>query len=833
MRTTTSFDELVDVPTEVLVGLLREHGERAQTASRGAPTWRRDMELWRAVLDALAAAADGDRPTELVAATPRWLDRVVTDVLRSAATSRWRGGDFPTIRILERRGLVSPPHDETYVLALVGALGGDPPTSALRADPELLASTIWRIFEVEGGGEVSLAAMDKHTPDDVTWSTTVRTLADAGDLDRDRLLDSTLAALDRDYSAFRAGWFSRLWTSLHPTEDEVAARQGALRPLLRSDVRTTVALAVGQLRVLAAAGRIESVEAAHALRPAVLAPVKGTALATIALLRMLADAARDDVVRAAADALGHPHAGVQQAAATLLTDLGAASVIAEAREHLAPSVAEAFGVATPAAVEPLPADIELSAPLTRTTGAALTESLAALLEGADDPSDLEMVLAGLTAAPDPGLLDPLRARAVKVLTLQPREGTTPAWLRGEIARFVLRGLGAEVDRRPVSHGEYAPTNTSLPVHFLLGRLDEVCAVVRGQAPARALLAAPEHAAGWVHAATLVERLRTTPAPLRLDLVAALLRLHPEGRADALAGASGVVRYALGGDADGADDAADDAWWVAAGRTRSTTEVDPLLLRRGLVGAGVAHPLALQVETAHDWRETGVWPWQLHVADGVSRLEVARPTGVRAAEGWSALDSIDVEAYVAWSATIWPADAEHFLVATAGAVLNAGLVGSEVEHDAVRVLAALGGHPGRLGALATTTLAAGLAAGRPDQRVHAVDAVDRLVRAGRLTPDMLAQGVVAYADATVLTRAAASWKDLATVSPQTSAFVVDTLVAALPGLGTAGVGMHAVLAVLDEELLRVGRPTPAAIQPWLCGFTGSSKAARLAARLAAR
>ena len=77
------------------------------------------------------------------------------------------------------------------------------------------------------------------------------------------------------------------------------------------------------------------------------------------------------------------------------------------------------------------------------------------------------------------------------------------------------------------------------------------------------------------------------------------------------------------------------------------------------------------------------------------------------------------------------------------------------------------------------------------------------------------------------------KDLASISSQASAFVVDTLTATLPHTDRATNGVHAVLAVLEDELLRAGRPTPPTLQPWLRGFAGSSKAARTAARLAAR
>ncbi|KQR11742.1 DUF6493 family protein [Cellulomonas sp. Leaf334] len=855
MRTTTTYDELVDVPTEVIVGLLHEHGERQLAEMRRQeerPSYR-DLFLWRGVLDALAAAAAGERPDDPAVEAPRWLGGLVAARLDEAGRFSHRGGDFTTVRILERRGLVSPPHDDTYALALVGGLGGDPPTTPLRADPELLSTTIWRIFEVEGGGEVSLAAIDKYTSEDVSWATTVRVLIDSGDLDRDRVLDGCLAALDRDFGAFRAGWFSRLWVALTPSDDEAAVRQGALRSLLRSDVKPTVTLAVKELTRLATAGTLDADPTARALSAAVVSPVKGTAVAAVALLTRL-HARGADVVPAASAALTHPHADVQRAAAILLQQAGAGDVVDEARDLLAPSVAVQVTTPVPrsaaGAQASLPVDAAEIPPLVALEGSDLTERLAGLLEDADDIPGIEMVLAGLASTGDPRPLEPLRARATKIARSAPREGTTTAWLRGQVARLILRSLGDDVAALPVSWDDETTTHT-LPVRFLVGRLDEVADIAAGRRPARALLAAPEHATGWIDPGALVDRLLAAPDQVTtFDLVGALLRVHPEGRGEAVvrwaAGAGvppdldHVVRHALGAESAGRPRTSTRAWWVAAARSRSTTEIDPVLLEAGITGAGRAHPLDLRVTTAARSRtyqsfgntsQTYVErSWSIEVVEPVARLVVDEPTGVRREKREWRTDALGE--LVGWIATIWPADAEHLLASLAGPVLDAA-VGGEIEHDAGRVLAALGDHPGRLGHLAGVTLAAGLSAERPVDRVHAVDAVARLVGSGRLTWVQLAEGVTTLGVVATLTRLASSWADLASISPQASTFVVDTLTASLPHTDRTTTGMHAVLAVLEDELLRAGRPTPPDLQPWLREFAGTSKAARTAARLAAR
>ena len=119
--------------------------------------------------------------------------------------------------------------------------------------------------------------------------------------------------------------------------------------------------------------------------------------------------------------------------------------------------------------------------------------------------------------------------------------------------------------------------------FLSARVREVAEAVAVGRPFVSL-AAPTHAGGWIDPAVLVEATRE-PAqpPSTLDLVAAILRLAPDGRDAALASAAGltgesgaVVRYALGGDESIGETA---PWWVAAARVRAPGVDDPAVERR--------------------------------------------------------------------------------------------------------------------------------------------------------------------------------------------------------------------------------------------------------------
>ena len=210
------------------------------------------------------------------------------------------------VRPLVREGLVPRPSTPSYTLSLLGHRRS--PSQLLADDPTLIDDEVWRLFEVEGSGELSLAAHDKYSSASDTWQTALVGLA-ADDLaHRERLLDASLSALARDMAAFRAGWFSRFHEALEPSVDERAARVDAYARLLRSPTRTTVSFAVSAIDRLARAGRLPREGVVERLGPALSA---GPASSARMALRILERAARDDggrssvVARTAADGLAH------------------------------------------------------------------------------------------------------------------------------------------------------------------------------------------------------------------------------------------------------------------------------------------------------------------------------------------------------------------------------------------------------------------------------------------------------------------------------------------------------------------------------------------------
>jgi hypothetical protein len=181
------------------------------------------------------------------------------------------------------------------------------------------------------------------------------------------------------------------------------------------------------------------------------------------------------------------------------------------------------------------------------------------------------------------------------------------------------------------------------------------------------------------------------------------------------------------------------------------------------------------------------------------------------------------------AAVWPHDAEHFLAQTCLTVLESPSW-TETAHDVAGVLDALARHPGRMGVLATHTLAAGVSATQRDHRLHAVDAFVDLVPSGRIAAGDLASAMARYADAWPANRWAESLVAI-THAPNAASSVVDVLTALIPQLLTDHRGLNRLLDLLRDETLRQGiRISDPTLIGWLRQLSGSSAAAKTASQL---
>lgn len=835
------YDALAHVSRSTICGLLDELGTPAWNAPYEY-AWERDRRTWEAVAKALQRSRRRLRRTMPRETPPRWLAPLVRGRLRKLSTNALFYDGFASVRLLERLGFVDLDVDDTYVLAFISGfvpMNGrrDSVAPALRRDPELVDRVLWRLFEVEGGGEVSLTNVDRFGG---CWQQTFLDLIGDGTIPRDRVMSRCLDTLAGDFSTYRASWFSKLYMALDPTLDEMSRHQEAYRLLLRSEVGPTVSLAMKQLGALLRSGRLDATETIPALTPVVLGRAKGSAVAALKMAERLAaddPGLQHQATALAREAVGHPNRDVQAAAVRVLERYGAGAAAVARADELAPSLQRALGITAEERLDtgPPPVAFRASAPMLPSSRDDLLERTAALLEDASNVLEVEAVLAGLASTGPTDALRPLLKRARR-----PGGGpmsTLVAWL-------VRASLGDPVQPTPALPG---------PVAFLVSRFAEVADVLAGKERPRTLLATPDTGEGWVTPTTLVDRLLADPDPLTSDLVAALLRLGPEGRAEALGRArqvpgevGRVLCHALGGEVDAAG-VIRVPWWVASSHARAPLDEDPLLLAHGLDVAGQGRPLTTGLEfttTSGTYVEGGhnrTWThyyWTSTVEQALPGAGHDQPTAHWPEAGpvskhdvglsVLAVADTDLGELVAHLAAIWPHDAEHFLAHTCPVVFYATYPGPW--HDAVRVLEALSHHPGRLGNLAAATIAVGLSAGRPDQRLAAIDAFHDLVGTGRVAPTGLADAMELTAGHCTATRWGASLRD-ASATPMGARAAVATLTSLLPRLQAGHPGLHALLDVLHEESLRHGLPvTDASLRAWLQGFSGSSKAARTARAL---
>lgn len=745
------------------------------------------MRATQTLFLAVATAAEvrkagpwGVPPTQLAIETLKHRPAVVAELVDAIADmppTRWNS-QFAVMRTLAREGVIEPPANPGYILAMINGLARPRGTilEALREDPGLLEYEVWRLFEVEGAGETSLAAHDKYTPEASSWSAALKTLSDEGVLSRARLLDDSLAALTRDFAPFRANWFSRFHEQLAPSVEERRGRESAYVSLLASPVPTTVSFAV---RALLAAGSLSEANfdrLTPALMSKAIATVKGA-------IKLLPRTKRGASLAAAAV----PHA-TRDGQAALLAFVNA----------IGPGLTPAPAAPTPVREFQPRAPATLRGPVE--TAPELIELLATLLEHVEDAHDIECAIDGTSRMCDRDditlrRLDAVARRAAKVQSEMrafagesPRAdiaGLVSAWAAGRVAQVPLVPGVARSRFHMAGRGVPGPRKSVLG--FLSARVLEVAdRAARGQR--QPILSLPTSAGGAIEPEVLAAR--------RNEL--ARLRIKP-AKADAIQAA------------------------LRAG------EVRPLTAVRFRYESPAAKYFELVVEPSHRSQPglddvPGLFAMALSPSDGGA----ADYSGV-GRNGVSGL----AEA-VRWVSTVWPANRELFYAKGAldlrrnvdwweamwhvRCFLEPMLLPSEQIHEIGRLLLALGlaaKDPGEH-SLATDVLINAVGERRVDARLLG-DALGALYSHGEIKGSRIAStlseacrvsGVHADAVATVLGRTVAGLRG---VPPPPD--------------------LHAVLTTLGDALVVQGGPLadPDALA-YLAGIEGTGKAAASARQL---
>ena len=203
---------------------------------------------------------------------------------------------------------MSYPNLQSYLAALPSLVAGGASLHDLYTALRDVEDPSPRVF-VDGldpagrGGEVSLTNVDTYQRD--SWRTAIVELCGDGTLDRARVLRSCLEALDRDYSSYRAGWYSRTYKALQSNAHEAARDQDVLCATLGSRMGASVSLAVSQLAAVQKAKLLDADAFVASCAPA----FTGTKVAAMGGLRRThprghPDGHRD---RASAAVVGHTH----------------------------------------------------------------------------------------------------------------------------------------------------------------------------------------------------------------------------------------------------------------------------------------------------------------------------------------------------------------------------------------------------------------------------------------------------------------------------------------------------------------------------------------------
>lgn len=732
---------------------------------------------------------------------------------------------FVPIRFAELFDGASVEHDDDYVLAMIGALGGrhyqEIRLHMLREDTQLREETFWRIFEVEGGGEISLANIDKFSRAELNWHQTVLLLVAEGTLDRTRVLQSCLQALNRDFSAYRAGWFSRLYTALKPSATEAAMDQDLLRLCLSATVGATVSLAVKHLSVVHKAGALEIDAFVRSCAPA-LTTSKAAALSVLKILDSLMQHATTEqpaILEPVFLALEHPHAEVQRQGMKLLATHGCTQRLGEYRSILAPTIvaeyAQLFGTPQDAAVhgqileidstpaqQPVPFVPEPVIPWNQHDALA---RYALILEDSANAMEVELALAWLAECEQAGeILAPLAKRARKLASddtgqwvaalllaaVDPAHEFLPQRYTRQITMHVVDGKlsTGEGELQALPSEEQ---NTVLP--SLVTRFREVASMLQGKISRRTLLATPTHPHGWIDAQAFLSRVASHGelAMLPADLTQALLRIRRQDQAQIQA-ATGLelpestvsmqlrwrTRESSSKKADGS---AQWVWWdpiVEAGKETPASPLNPALIPS----------TPRQDYPSHDHHLT---------SDLVTaQLGLVNPA--------STLPLVAVGVHIMHSA------------AQEGA-----------EHRAALLLSTLAAHTGLWSSETAQIVALGLSAVQVPHRIQAAELFAAAIPA-RISASDAAAGFSRCAPACLLTRWAAALEDAATLNPGA---VIALLSELLPRLERKTRGMGALLKVLLDESLRSGHVLlNGSLRSWLEGFSGSSAPTKTARML---
>ena len=834
---------------------------------------------WRAV------PGDGFIVNLVRTLTPDWTNAWASELIESQPRV------FNDIRLLYEAGLCEKPVGEGYTLGLLEALPGwlvAPPglwandltlADRIRSTPDIRDVDVWRLFEVEGGGDLSLAAFDKYIGGSKIggWTDALAELAADGTLSRDRLLDASLEALQRDFAQFRAGWFSRFHEHLQPTLDERVQRLDHYLQLLGSSIPPTVSFALKAIALIDKANELPPERLLAHAQPVLQARAKGTVAAGLRLLGKAAQRAPElagRVACVAAAALIHETADVQKKTLDLIEGLDGGElgdVVAAMQNYadgIAPSVQGQFmALAGPLDSSVAPEQSQAAAAINVSAAVTLIADVIPIgsfdefnrefLRVIENPScalDVERVLDGLArhGADKPNnfgkLVGPLGKRAKAIV--QRRTDDQLQYQLAKLAVAYAKGenivTDSEIHYPNVDIGRHSfgkdRESRSFEEVFLWRNIQLLAQL--GSGHALPLLSAPSDQRGFVAVDELLARYNKYKArsvvPGEIDMVLALLRLSPDGRENALSLLAQdtefdqAVGYAVGEDVT----IGTTSWlWVAAAAARLPYQDQPAIAKlHGLgnpdAGTKARYTIEFDLDQYFTWLRIAVEPKIDRSLPELYLSSLFHTTTAGATHNGSICGHhVNM---IRWCSSIWPLNPEPFFA-------QGLLVFDHSQRLANTPYAAfiepmLDAHV-KIGAMGSWMLALGLASSDPAIKSLALDAAIAAIEEHRLDAELLRQALAALIPSghVPVGRWTKSLSELGAVSNSHMQFVRDLIAGSLrhdPAEAPRDIG--GLVELLYEYSTATGAPIadPQALE-YLKAVNSGGKLKRFAGKLLAQ
>jgi len=679
---------------------------------------------------------------------------------------------YRLVRKMVVSGLCNKPKNDEYILGMIICIGQrisqkSNLVETLLGSPDLLEVDVWRIFSIEGNGEYSLAASDKYCPKAGEWAGSLVELANRGVVSRDRLLNSSLDALDKDYAQFRISWFSRFHETLQPTIEERIVRVDRYLHLLGSQIPPTVTFALKALVIINKEGELPSLAFMDHVPSVLEARVKSTVNQALKLLSSIAKNNPDysnDIARLSALALIHESADVQKRSLDIIDKFGnpkddeITRVVELNAENIVPSLKNRTipWLSTVSALEDGLVseetfdysdeyDAKCAVEVIRTRE-ELVEQFSYILENPDDPLEIERVvdavcrLGNQRSSGFDKIIGPLRKRALSIIKRR-----DDRWL---VRRIAVLALSYVDGKNNFSELLYQNSQAQRPTFLdaFLNHLIHVAHIVES-GKSVPLLSMPTHGRGFIKPSTLIARhkllLEASIEPPMSEQVLALLRLDgcDSDASDDLKNDSDfigdstefsrAIKFALGLDVEIGDTS---ALWVAAACIRNPGECSNKVLDK----FGELGPDAGQGASYRFWvhaEQSSQYTWHYLNVDCLPSTPMNIPL-----EHLSVIFHTKGNGYfsrgvcgeedgmVRWSSTVWPSNLEPYF--SEGAKLI-DITWSEAQWHVRAYFEPMLSPDVPLKDMALLLLAEGLGAAESGQKGIAIDIVIMAIDDGRL------------------------------------------------------------------------------------------------------